>query len=122
MPVLQRYDKERHPDLARKYCLLGATDKDLARYFSVSISTINNWKAAHPEFVDAMGEGKAIADATVAESLYHRAIGADVVEGKLPADVKAAEIWLRNRRRDLWAGTQEVHLKIDHEDALERLK
>jgi hypothetical protein len=37
--------------------------------------TLNAWKKAHPEFLKSMNRGKIIADAEVAEKLYHRACG-----------------------------------------------
>ena len=60
---------------ARKLCLLGATDAQLADFFGVSETTINNWKLAHPEFLESLKAGKEKADALVAHALYHRAIG-----------------------------------------------
>jgi len=89
------------PDYAgvvEKLCLLGARDADLARAFDVSESTIDNWKAAHPEFLAALKAGRELADAEVANSLYRRAIG----DGDRPPDVTACIFWLKNRRPDLW--------------------
>ena len=42
-----------HPDMceqAHNYCLLGATNDELAEFFGVSPSTIDNWIAGHPDF------------------------------------------------------------------------
>jgi hypothetical protein len=58
-----------------KLCKLGATDKEIADFFDVEESTINNWKKAHPEFMESIKKGKIIADAEVAHSLHKRAIG-----------------------------------------------
>lgn len=58
-----------------KLCKLGATDKEIADFFEVDESTINNWKIAHPEFLESIKKGKIIADAEVAHSLHKRAIG-----------------------------------------------
>lgn len=58
-----------------KLCKLGATDKEIADFFEVVESTINNWKIAHPEFLESIKKGKIIADAEVAHSLHKRAIG-----------------------------------------------
>lgn len=63
------------PELARKYCLLGATNADLGRMFEVATSTIGKWIAETPEFSDAVKEGREQADAKVAASLFHRATG-----------------------------------------------
>lgn len=110
-------------DQARKYCLLGATDKELAGFFEVSESTINNWKREHPAFLESIKAGKAKADAEVADSLYRRATGEHVLVEKLvkkddgsyeamkltqylPGDPQAAYKWLLNRRRQDWSDTQ----------------
>ncbi|TRB81349.1 helix-turn-helix domain-containing protein, partial [Mannheimia haemolytica] len=58
-----------------KLCLLGATDKDIADFFEVAESTINNWKIEYPEFLESIKKGKLLADANVANSLYKRALG-----------------------------------------------
>lgn len=60
---------------ARKLCLLGATDKQLADFFEVEESTINEWKNKHPDFKQALKSGKLIADAKVAKALFKRATG-----------------------------------------------
>ena len=57
--------KKEFAEQAKKLCLLGATDESLADFFGVSTTSIYNWKNAHPEFVEALKEGKDIADATV---------------------------------------------------------
>jgi hypothetical protein len=60
---------------AYKLCLLGHTDAELAAFFDVQESTINNWKLAYPEFLESIKKGKDIADSEVAAKLYHRATG-----------------------------------------------
>lgn len=100
-------------------CRLGATDKDMAEFFGVSEQTVNAWKKAHPEFLEALKEGKTMADAEVADRLYKRATGYSHVdtkfathEGKITdreeytkhyaPDTVACIFWLKNRRPDLW--------------------
>ena len=103
---------------AHNYCLLGATNEDLAGFFAVTRRTIDNWIAAHPAFASAVKEGRVVADARVAHCLYERAIGWErTVERKVlyrgvektlkntlcyPPDVQACIFWLRNRRRATW--------------------
>jgi hypothetical protein len=58
-----------------KLCKLGATDAELADFFDVEESTINNWKIAHPEFLESVKKGKILADAEVAYSFHKRATG-----------------------------------------------
>jgi hypothetical protein len=104
--------------LAFKFCVLGATDNELAEFLGVSESTLNLWKLKHPEFCLSLKRAKMIADVKVAEALYKRAIGYSHSEthvasyqGKFiftelvkhyPPDVKAQIFWLRNRQPDLW--------------------
>lgn len=67
--------KPEYCEQVTKLCKLGATDKEIADFFEVEESTINNWKIAHPEFLESIKKGKIIADAEVAHSLHKRAIG-----------------------------------------------
>ena len=59
----------------KKLCLLGATDKEIADFFEVTETTINNWKIDHPEFFESIKAGKITADSEVAGSLFKRAMG-----------------------------------------------
>jgi hypothetical protein len=120
-----------YADQAAKLCRLGATDAQLADFFDVSVTTIKNWQARHPQFLAALKAGKDEADDRVERSLYHRAIGYDYDSVKvfnangsplivpyrttaLP-DVTAAIFWLKNRRPDRW---RDVH-KYEQIDAHE---
>lgn len=111
---------------ARKLCLLGATDKELAEFFEVEESTLNNWKHAHPEFMESIKKGKDQADADVADRLYQRAMGFEhpevdirVVSGEIvqtpirkiyAPDPTAAIFWLKNRQRAKWRDKVEQEL------------
>ena len=110
---------------AQKLCLLGATDAEIADFFDVDVSTINNWKNEFPEFLESVKKGKMLADANVADRLYQRAMGYEapdvdirVVEGEIietpltkhyPPDTPAAIFWLKNRQRSKWRD------KVDNE-------
>jgi hypothetical protein len=103
---------------ARKLCLLGATDEQLADHFEVALSTISGWKNEHPEFLEALKAGKEEADARVAERLFQRAMGYEhdevdirVVSGEIvqtpirkyyPPDTTAGIFWLKNRQKANW--------------------
>ena len=120
-PTLYRPE---YADQARRLCLLGLTDEELAGFFEVSLSTIYEWANRHPAFSDARARGKIAADAKVAERLYHRALGyrhADVhittYEGEVtqtpvvkhyPPDTQAATWWLKNRHPKKWKDRSEV--------------
>ena len=110
--------KLEYAEQARKLCLLGATDGELADFFGVVESTINLWKLEHPEFSESLRAGKEIADADVAEKLLNRAMGYShaeddirVVNGQIvitptikhyPPDTPAAIHWLNNRQKSKW--------------------
>ena len=110
--------KPEYPDLARRFCQLGGTNEDLADYFEVSRSTIDEWLRVHPDFAEAVRKGRDLIDMVIAEKLLSRAMGYDH-EGKKyvlhggeekeirhvvhhPPDVRACIFWLRNRRRKHW--------------------
>jgi hypothetical protein len=117
---------EEYAEQAYKLCLLGATDKKLADFFGVSEQTVNAWKSAHPHFLESITRGKEIADAEIAESLFHRAKGYShpevdirvvdhvIVQTPLtkhyPPDTPAASLWLRNRQPKLWRDKQDMEL------------
>jgi hypothetical protein len=61
--------------VAYKFCLLGATNEDLAEVLGVSRNTIGNWLARYPEFRQAMQDGRDVADADVAHALLQKAKG-----------------------------------------------
>lgn len=118
--------KPEYSEQAFKLCLLGATDKDLGAFFEVDERTINRWKDDHGEFCQSLKDGKDRADATVAQSLYRRALGythdavkivADAKTGAehivpytehYPPDTTACIFWLKNRQKDRWRDRQEV--------------
>jgi|SRR3972149_1212109 len=85
--------KDTYPELAMNYCLLGATDKELAEFLDIAESTLNLWKEEHPEFMESIIDGRHKADALVANKLYGRA---------LEGEVHAIKFWLINRQRSKW--------------------
>jgi hypothetical protein len=44
-------------ELARKVCMLGATNEELAGCFEVARSTIDEWLASIPEFAEGVRQG-----------------------------------------------------------------
>lgn len=115
--------KPEYVEQAFKLCLLGHIDEELAKYFEVEVSTLNNWKSKFPEFMEAIKAGREDADSNVTVSLYKRAMGYehpseeikvinDGVLGqyiervpiikKYPPDATAMIFWLKNRQRLKW--------------------
>lgn len=120
-------------DQARKLCELGATERDLADFFKVSLPTLQRWRVSFPDFCASLKTGKYIADDRVEMSLYHRAIGysfesekifnhqGKIVRAKtiehVPPDTTAMIFWLKNRRTAQWRDRQEqvnldVHMSL----------
>ena len=128
-----------YDDQAMKLCLLlGATDAQLAEFFDVSETTINNWKNEFPSFLESLRAGKRVADAEVAHGLFNRARGAQYttqqafkvrrikfneagkkvaedeevvtvpVEVVEPPDTNACSLWLRNRDSEHWRDKQDI--------------
>lgn len=122
----------------RKLALLGATDEELASFFEVSPATIDNWKATQPEFLGSLKDGKASADADIADRLHQRAMGFEfdkavpikvkevtykdgkrvketervevvTVHEVVPPDTTACIFWLKNRKSAQWRD------KVEHE-------
>lgn len=122
--------KHEYNEQARKLCLLGAVDRELADFFDVEESTINNWKLKHPEFLESIKAGKELADSNVVDRLYQRAMGFEhdseeikvVSDGAgngssiervpirkiYPPDTVAAIFWLKNRQKDKWRDKTET--------------
>ncbi|MDR0754552.1 MAG: hypothetical protein LBF04_04105 [Prevotellaceae bacterium] len=83
-----------------RLCLLGLIDREIAAFFEIAESTLNNWKLEHPEFLESIKKGKVQADANVAASLYKQAIKGNTV----------AQIFvLKNRHPDKW---REKHTQV----------
>lgn len=123
-----KYDQETMPEQARKICVLGAINDDLANFFEVSVSTVNLWKVEHPEFSDAIKRGKQVADSKVARALYERATGyehPDVhvsnykgevtltpITKRYVPETAAAIFWLKNRDPDRWRDKVQIEAKV----------
>lgn len=130
--------KDEYSEQALKLCLLGATDKEIADFFSVSEQTLNSWKKKYPKFLESLKKGKGLADANVASRLYNRAIGYSCKatkfatdKGKItdqieytehyPPDTTAAIFWLKNRQPEKWRDRKEVDANVNLGDELESL-
>lgn len=108
---------------AKKLCLLGATDKDIADFFGVTEDCITKWKKKHPTFLLSLKRAKIEADAKVVRSLYQRAIGYDHIDTHFASyegviiskeymkhfipDVTACIFWLKNRQPEKWRDVKE---------------
>lgn len=121
---------------ARRLASFGATDAEMAEFWSVSVPTFYAWQKAQPEFLKALKEGKEKPDAAVERSLFQRATGYehDAVkilqyEGapvivpyteRYPPDATSMIFWLKNRRPDRWRDKSEVEMTGDLAERLDR--
>ena len=105
-------------------CRDGHVEKDICKYLGIGISTFTKYKALKPALMASLKINKAVADLTVENSLYKRAVGFEydemtheIKEDKdgnkissvkkkvkkivLP-DTTAQIFWLKNRVREKW--------------------
>lgn len=115
--------RDHFPEMVFQLRLMGASNRMIANACNVSEVTINDWTNNHhkmiPIFSEAMRRGAELADARVAESMYHRAIGYSHPDEKIvvtrdegvvavpivkhyPPDASAGIFWLTNRQKGLW--------------------
>ena len=109
---------------AKNYCLLGATDVELANFFSVNTSTIYEWRKTNPEFSNATKLGKEEANARVEHSLYTKACGYDKDGKHYPPSDTSMIFWLKNRDSDRWKDIKErvdTH-KFDDTDGVNHIE
>lgn len=129
--------KPEYDEQAKKLCLLGATDREIADFFGCDERTLNRWKEKHDSFAIALKTAKAEADSRVVESLYRRALGYEhdemhitAYEGEViqtpitkhyPPDTVACIFWLKNRQPEAWRDVKAVEHSgsINHKHATE---
>ena len=70
-----KYDPDVHPIVARGLARTGFTVEEIAAKLQASKSTLYAWRSAHPEFSDALKEGRDFADSMVEDALYKAACG-----------------------------------------------
>ena len=134
------------------FSLMGYTDVQMAQALNVSDASVEKWKRVIPEFLQAIHEGKALADAKVAHSLYQAAIGYEheeevIIANKIreyndkgrpikewttplrvkttrryPPNVQAGIRWLASRQPEVWGNKMHVDGTINHKHELDLSK
>jgi len=127
--------KKEYIEQVYKLTLLGFIDQDLAEFWGVSKSTINEWKVKYPEFSDSITRGKEFADTQVVDSLFNRAKGytmkkveyetvqgddgqieqkvKKIVTTDVPPDTQAIQFWLKNRQPRIWRDKKELEIESE---------
>ncbi len=110
---------EEFVDESYRLALLGLKEPEICKVLGIAATTCERWKKRHPEFKDAITEGRIRADAHVAQSLYRKATGYERDGVYYPPDTKAAHIWLLNRQRGYWQNERVEHkvsgqVAVDH--------
>ena len=118
-----KYQKA-YNEQARKLCLMGYIDTEIADFFNIAVSTLNNWKHDKDGFMESLKDGRAGADMNVTVGLYERACGYSHIETKVfcnqgeitthdvkkiyPPDPISIKYWLNNRQPEKWREKVEV--------------
>lgn len=93
--------KAEYAELARNYCLLGATEAELGPLLHVTDRTVRTWKKKHEEFAAAIREGSVHANAKVIGAHYKRC---------LEGDMTAIIFWEKNKMG--WRDRSDVVAKV----------
>lgn len=125
--------KPEYAEQMRKMFLLGLRDVDVCGILGIGVQCLADWRHRYPEVAEATKNGKAVADAEVAASMYDLACGyshPDIHISKnsktgaveftpfmkhYKPDVVAQIFWLKNRQRDKWKDRQDVNVTGDPE-------
>ena len=114
-----KYNPGLHTQLAYWMAKNGLTGAQMAEAMHISVRTLENWKARHPEFLHSVKNGKEQIDVLVQGSLLQRALGYEYeeihkekVDGRMAVtkkikkhvhpEVVAQIFWLKNRCPDKW--------------------
>jgi transposase-like protein len=114
--------REEFNEVAKKMCIQGLTDVQLAEALEVNPDTIYEWKKNYPKFAESLKEGKAIYDDQLVErALLKSATGFKRIVEKIDKDGCVHEVqeelapnptslifWLKNRQPAKWRDKQEV--------------
>ncbi len=123
-----KYDPERSPALVLALARRGCNLEQIAEGLGVTVDTVCRWRKRHPEFSEALKEGRDKANADVENELWNLATGnatqvetrtrkvrdksgkvvetiEETHEKRLPPSMAAQAFWLKNRAG--WADNPE---------------
>jgi len=102
----------------------------VAEKLGVGLSTLCDYQTKYPELAEALKKGREVADVTVENALYEKALPKKIVLNKqkvlndgevidyqeevyVPGDVTAQIFWLKNRRPLSWRDKQDIGVEGD---------
>ena len=101
--------------LVRCLSARGFTERDLADVMNIALETLEEWKSAHDELVEALRRGRQEANSAVEASLIQLALGFEYQEELIlrsgrkaaltryqPPDIKAIEYYLENNMPEVY--------------------
>lgn len=108
----------------------GMIIEDMADKLGVAVSSLYEYQNKHPEFAEALKKGREVADVTVENALYEKALPKKIILNKqkvlndgevidyqeevyVPGDVTAQIFWLKNRRPLAWRDKQDIGVEGD---------
>lgn len=86
---------------------VGATQKDACAAAGISWETFDEWCKAFPEFSESVTRAEGACAALMAATLYEAA--------RTGKDWRAAESWLKRRRREEWGDSLDLRKLSDEE-------
>jgi hypothetical protein len=89
--------KPEYNEEAKELCMLGYTDQNLADYFKITTTCLNDWKKKYPAFSASVKEGKEGVDREIVQALFDKAKAGDTT---------AMIFWLKNRQKNAWRDKQ----------------
>lgn len=121
-------------DDARDMAEAGFTDREMADFFEVTMTTLYAWRAASPEFNAACRLGKELPDERTVGVLFTMVQGFEYEEEQaikvktgehteevqvvrvkryMPPDKTSVIFWLKNRRKNEWRDVQDVKADVN---------
>lgn len=107
--------------LIEGWCRDGLTEAQIAKNLGISVSTLENYKLQHLEFVELLKKSKEVVDIEVENALLKRALGytyeektyekgelTKTVVKEVTPDTTAQIFWLKNRKPREWRDKQEI--------------
>ncbi|MBU3145993.1 transposase [Clostridium sp. CF012] len=116
--------------LIEAWCRDGLIEEQIAKNLGIGVSTLSKYKVEHVELVEALKDGKEVADIEVENALKKRATGYSYIEYKtttnaagistttevtkeVAADPTSMIFWLKNRKPKEWRDRKDIDSNIN---------